>query len=225
MVWIEAAGEGFWMDETEVTTAEFAAFVEETGYVTEAEEFGWSGVFDRGELAWIPVTGADFRHPRGPEEPAARPDHPVTQVSLRDARAYAEWAGKELPSEEQWMTAATQTHDYLSFPWGEEMLPGGKYLGNWWQGPFPYRDEVADGYAGIAPVGQFPPAENGLFDISGNVWEWTSTTKSATGESVIKGGSFLCSTSYCTGFDLQQRQFTPSDSGLNHLGFRCIARP
>jgi sulfatase modifying factor 1 len=223
MVWIPADGGGFWMDETEVTTAQFAKFVAATDYVTEAEEFGWSGVFDRQEQAWVPVTGADFRHPTGPKGPAAPPDHPVTQVSLRDARAYADWAGKQLPTEEQWMAAATQQHTYLSFPWGEDMLPGGDYLGNWWQGPFPYQDEVADGFPGIAPVRQYPAAENGLYDISGNVWEWTATTKPSTGESVIKGGSFLCSTSYCTGFDLQQRQFTPADSGLNHLGFRCIA--
>jgi sulfatase modifying factor 1 len=222
MVLIEGPEQSFYMDETEVTTSAFTDFVEQTGYVTEAEEFGWSGVFDKQEQAWVPVEGADFRHPLGPDFPAARADHPVTQVSLRDAEAYADWAGKELPTEEQWMYAATQQGQYVSFPWGEQMLPDGEYLGNWWQGPFPFQDEVADDFPGIAAVKQFPAAANGLYDISGNVWEWTRSTKPATGESIIKGGSFLCSTSYCTGFDLQQRQFTPADSGLNHLGFRCI---
>ena len=96
------------------------------------------------------------------------------------------------------------------------------YPGNWWQGPFPYEDGILDGFPGIAPVKSFPPAANGLYDISGNVWEWTSSQKPASGEYVIKGGSFLCSTSYCTGFNFQQRQYTPADSGLNHLGFRCV---
>ncbi|MCP9235052.1 SUMF1/EgtB/PvdO family nonheme iron enzyme [Lewinella sp. JB7] len=224
MVWIDGPDGGFWMDQTEVTTAQFDAFVAETDYRTEADSFGWSGVFSKEEQAWLPVEGANYKFPEGPEAEPARPNQPVTQVSYRDAMAYARWAGKRLPTEAEWMTAATQGGKYTAFPWGNEMLPGGKYLGNWWQGPFPYADEVHDGFPGIAEVRQFPPAENGLYDISGNVWEWTATDRPATGESVIKGGSFLCSTSYCTGFDLQQKQYTAKDSGLNHLGFRCIAK-
>ena len=211
------------MDATEVTTAEFAAFVDAMGYVTEADSFGWSGVFSTEEQAWLPVTGANWRYPRGPDAAAAQPDEPVTQVSLRDARAYARWSGKRLPTEEEWMQAATQGGQYANFPWGEEMLPGGAYRGNWWQGPFPYADEVRDGFPGVASVKQFEPAANGLYDIAGNVWEWTATERPTTGENVIKGGSFLCSTSYCTGFNLQQKQYTAKDSGLNHLGFRCVA--
>lgn len=212
---------GFFMDATEVTTAAFAAFVDSTGYVTEAEEFGWSGVFNADGLAWLPVTGANFRYPLGPDSAAAAPDHPVTQVSLRDARAYLTHVGKRLPTEVEWTFAASQSGRNVAHPWGEEMLPGGTYLGNWWQGPFPYEDAVADGFPGIAPVRSFPPAANGLYDVAGNVWEWTAT-QDASGQSVIKGGSFLCSTSYCTGFDLRQRQLTPADSGLNHLGFRGV---
>ena len=223
MVWIPAGQEGFWMDRTEVTTAAFADFIEQSGYVTEADEFGWSGVWSTEEGGWLPVNGANWQHPRGPQEAAATPQQPVTQVSYRDAMAYATWAGKRLPTEAEWMQAATQGGRYSDYPWGEEMLPGGKYLGNWWQGPFPVLDEVQDGYPGVAEVGQFPAAENGLLDIAGNVWEWTASDRPATGESVIKGGSFLCSTSYCTGFNLQQRQYTAKDSGLNHLGFRCIS--
>ncbi|MBB4077795.1 sulfatase modifying factor 1 [Lewinella aquimaris] len=224
MVWIESPDGGFWMDETEVTTAQFAEFIAATGYRTEADSFGWSGVFSKEEQAWLPVDSANWKYPLGPDAAPALPAQPVTQVSYRDATAYARWAGKQLPTEEEWMQAATQGGKHTAFPWGSEMLPDGEYLGNWWQGPFPYADEVSDGFPGIAEVRQFPPAENGLYDISGNVWEWTATERTATKESVIKGGSFLCSTSYCTGFDLQQKQFTAKDSGLNHLGFRCIAK-
>ena len=225
MVWIAGAGEepGFHMDATEVTTAEFAAFVSATDYVTEAADFGWSGVFSTDSLAWLPADGADWQYPLGPDSTAAAPGHPVTQVSLRDVNAYLAWAGKELPTEREWTLAASQSRANDKFPWGEEMTPGGEYLGNWWQGPFPYEDQVLDDFPGIAPVKSFPPAGNGLYDISGNVWEWTST-KDRSGQYVIKGGSFLCSTSYCTGFNLRQRQLTPADSGLNHLGFRGIIR-
>ncbi|MTB52994.1 SUMF1/EgtB/PvdO family nonheme iron enzyme [Lewinella sp. W8] len=225
MVWIagEANGRaGFLMDAHEVTTADFAAFVGATGYVTEAEEFGWSGVFSTDSLGWLPVDSATWRYPLGPNAPAADSLEPVTQVSFRDAEAYASWAGKRLPTEEEWLWAASQGGQESEFPWGNRMIVDGKFPGNWWQGPFPYEDEVLDGFPGIAPVRSFPPAPNGLYDISGNVWEWTTTKRPETGEYVIRGGSFLCSVSYCTGFNLRQRQYTPADSGLNHLGFRCI---
>jgi len=224
MVWIFGNGKaqkGFLMDATEVTTGAFSRFIEATGYTTEAEDFGWSGVFNRDSLAWLPVTDATWRFPLGPDSAAALPVHPVTQLSLRDVRAYADWAGKRLPTEAEWVWAASQGGQNARYPWGKEMVPAGKFPGNWWQGPFPYEDNVLDGYPGIAPVRSFPAAANGLYDISGNVWEWTAT-KQPDGQSVIKGGSFLCSTSYCTGFDFQQRQLTPADSGLNHLGFRLV---
>jgi sulfatase modifying factor 1 len=225
MVWIGGDGEGitsFAMDATEVSTAAFADFIAATDYVTEADDFGWSGVFNKDSLGWLPVEGATWRFPLGPDSAAATPNLPVTQLSLRGVEAYASWAGKRLPTEAEWMWAASQQGEHEAFPWGKEMVPEGKYPGNWWQGPFPYEDGVLDGFPGIAPVKSFPPAANGLYDISGNVWEWTNT-KNASGEQyIIKGGSFLCSTSYCTGFDLHQRQFTPADSGLNHLGFRLV---
>lgn len=225
MVWIRGDGDAqpaFFMDATEVTTASFADFVAATDYVTEAEEFGWSGVFYPDSLAWLPVDSATWRYPKGPGATAAAPTGPVTQISLRDAQAYAAWAGKRLPTEAEWHWAASQSGKETKFPWGDEMTVDGEFPGNWWQGPFPYQDEVLDGFPGIAPVGSFPPAPNGLYDISGNVWEWTTSQRSAGGEYVIRGGSFLCSTSYCTGFNLRQRQYTPADSGLNHLGFRCL---
>lgn len=225
MVWIagdDAFQPGFLMDATELTTAAFGAFVDETNYVTEAEDFGWSGVFNTDSLGWLPVDGATWRFPLGPDSSAAALNHPATQLSLRDVNAYADWAGKRLPTEEEWKWAASQSGQYSNYPWGEEMVPNGKYPGNWWQGPFPYEDNVLDGFPGIAPVKSFPPAANGLYDISGNVWEWTATKKASTKESIIKGGSFLCSTSYCTGFDFRQYQSTPGDSGLNHLGGRFV---
>ena len=222
MVWIPEGEGGFWMDATEVTTQDFRRFVEATDYRTEADSFGWSGVFNLEEQAWMPVTGANWEFPRGPQHAPAQPDEPVTQVSYRDARSYADWAGKRLPTEAEWTLAATQSGRTRDYPWGEDMLPEGKCLGNWWQGPFPYQNLGVDGYPGIAPVKSFPAASNGLFDISGNVWEWTATQRTATGEYVIKGGSFLCATNYCTGFNLQQKQYTAADSGLNHLGFRCV---
>lgn len=226
MVWIAGTTEqpGFYMDATEVTTAQFATFIAETNYVTEAQDFGWSGVFNADSLGWLPVDEATWDFPLGRDSAAAQPNHPVTQVSIRDVQAYLNWAGKGLPDEQEWMHAASQSGANREFPWGKEMVPNGKYMGNWWQGPFPYQDQVLDDYPGIAPVKSFPPASNGLYDISGNVWEWTST-KAPDGQHVIKGGSFLCSTSYCTGFNLRQRQFTPADSGLNHLGFRGIIHP
>ncbi|PPK86698.1 sulfatase modifying factor 1 [Neolewinella xylanilytica] len=222
MVRIDHPDGGYWMDATETTTAQFARFIEASGYRTEADSFGWSGVFSLETLTWVPVNGANWQYPLGPDAPAAAPNDPVTQVSLRDALAYAEWAGKRLPTEQEWMYAANQGDGDQEYPWGKEMLPEGEYLGNWWQGPFPYRNEVRDGFAGVAPVQSYPPSGNGLYDISGNVWEWTTSQSPHSQERIIKGGSFLCSTSYCTGFNLRQRQFTPPDSGLNHLGFRCV---
>ena len=225
MVWISGDGAeqpGFFLDETEVTTAAFAAFVAATGYVTEAEDFGWSGVFSKDSLGWLPVQGATFRYPLGPDSTAAAPNHPAVQLSLRDVEAYAAWAGKRLPTREEWIYAASQSGRRQHYPWGEQLVPDQKaFPGNWWQGPFPYEDAVLDGFPGVAPVKSFPPAPNGLYDISGNVWEWTAT-RAPDGQYVIKGGSFLCSTSYCSGFDLQQQQYTPKDSGLNHLGFRLL---
>jgi len=131
MVWIGGDGNtqpGFLIDATEVTTAAFGAFVAATNYVTEAEEFGWSGVFSKDSLGWLPIDGATWRYPLGPDSSAAAPDHPVTQISLRDANAYADYMGKRLPTEEEWRWAASQGDEYPNFPWGTEMVPNGKSL-------------------------------------------------------------------------------------------------
>lgn len=225
MVWIGGADgqPGFLMDATELTVADFSNFIEATNYVTEAEDFGWSGVFNYDSLTWLPIAGATWQYPQGPDSTAAQPDHPATHLSMRDVLAYGEWAGKRLPTEEEWLWAASQRGQSPEFPWGNEMVPDPQnYPGNWWQGPFPYEDAVLDGYPGVAPVGSFPPTANGLYDIAGNVWEWTSSFDQRTQQYIIKGGSFLCSTSYCTGFNLNTDQYTPADSGLNHLGVRFV---
>lgn len=223
MVLLPANGKNnpaLFVDETEVSYAQFAAFVDATGYVTEAEEYGWSGVFALDSLAWLPIDSASWKYPEGPAQAAAGPNEPVVHISFKDATAYAKWSGKRLPTEEEWIRAASNNGKYLLFPWGETETPNGEYLGNWWQGPFPQHDEVLDGFNGRANIKSFPPTELGIYEIGGNVWEWTTTLSN--GQYVIRGGSFLCSNSYCSGFKLNQKQYTPEDSGLNHLGFRCV---
>lgn len=219
---------GFHIDETEVTVAQFREFIEATDFETEAEAYGWSGVFNRKTQTWDPVDGATWEYPKGPKGPKAKNDEPVTQVSWNDATAYAEWAGKRLPTEAEWLWAASQRGEQVFLNWGDELLPDGKYMGNWWQGIFPYKDTGDDGFLGISPVKSFPPDANGLYDIGGNVWEWTNDLRypndqaNPNPEMVIKGGSFLCADNYCAGYELNSHQFTPKDSGLNHLGFRCV---
>ncbi|MEM8583433.1 MAG: SUMF1/EgtB/PvdO family nonheme iron enzyme [Bacteroidota bacterium] len=208
------------VDETEVTVAQFAEFVAQTAYQTEAEDYGWSGVFNPDSMAWLPVDAAYWLFPFGPSGEQAQDHQPVVHISYRDAKTYAQWAGKRLPTEAEWLRAATANGKNRIFPWGDTELMNGKYPGNWWQGPFPQHDQVLDGFVGIAPVKSFPPTAIGLYEIGGNVWEWTSTR--INGQFVMRGGSFLCSNSYCSGFRLDQRQLTDADSGLNHLGFRCV---
>lgn len=229
----------FWIDEHEVTVAEFAKFIEATAYVTESDKYGWSGVFSGAEMAWIPVEGANWQYPYGPNEAAAKPDEPVRQISWNDAVAYANWKGKRLPTEAEWEYAARGGRKGSKYFWGDERFPQDSVYGNWWQGHFPDTNLLSDGYADVAPVKSFPPNGYGLYDMSGNVWEWTadwfsrtyfqdSSTHNPTGpksgqEIVIKGGSFLCCENWCEGYRISSRQFTPKDSGLNNLGFRCVA--
>jgi formylglycine-generating enzyme required for sulfatase activity len=226
----------FLIDSREVTVGEFSRFVEATGYRTEAERFGWSGVFDAAAGEWAKVDGADWRHPDGPASSAA-PEEPVTQVSWNDARAFAEWAGKRLPTEAEWEYAARGGLAGKKYSWGDELRPAGRPAANWWQGEFPARDAAEDGFAGRAPVGSFAPNGYGLYDTGGNVWEWCSDWFAAdyygqspatdprgpTGgeERVIRGGSWMCSENYCTNYRVAGRGHTAPDTGLNNLGFRC----
>ena len=191
--------DGFWMDQYTVTNEDFAAFIEATGYITAAERTPQAQDYPEappealtpGSLVfsqtdhpvdlrdysnwWAYVPGANWRHPEGPESSlVGRQRHPVVQVAYADALAYAHWAGKTLPTEAQWEMAARGGLEGMTYAWGNEFTPDGRYMANTWQGEFPWQNLEADGYAGTAPVGSFPPNGNGLYDMAGNVWEWTS---------------------------------------------------
>jgi formylglycine-generating enzyme required for sulfatase activity len=226
----------FWMDKTEVTVGQFRQFVDATKYVTEAEKFGWSGVFDLSKKSWGKVDGANWRQPGGPGQ-LARDDEPVMQVSWNDAVAFAAWAGKRLPSEAEWEYAARGGLAGKIYVWGDELTPGGKYMANFWQGDFPEHDEAKDGFAGVAPVGKFPPNGYGIYDMTGNVWEWCGDWYSHTyyaesakenprgpsfgQERSMRGGSWMCARNFCTNYRVAGRSHATADSGLNNLGFRC----
>lgn len=257
----EADGEGpvhavtlepFRMDAAAVSNTRFAAFVEATGYVTEAERFGWSFVFHlllppelreaRRPVAapwWRQVFGADWRHPEGPgSDIAKRLDHPAIHVSWNDAQAYCAWAGVRLPTEAEWEFAARGRLEGQRFPWGDEMVPKGKHRMNVWQGRFPERNERADGYLGTAPVRSYKPNAYGLFCMTGNVWEWCADWFSprtyaegdavnpvgpGTGEAkVMRGGSYLCHASYCNRYRVDARSSNTPDSSTGNLGFRTV---
>jgi formylglycine-generating enzyme len=204
-----------------------------------------SGVF-KGE-AWSFVPGASWRHPEGPGSSLkGKEEHPVVQVSYEDAEAFAKWAGKRLPTEAEWEYAAKYKTEKSEFVWGLNDISETKPEANIWQGQFPEKNLNADGFETTAPVGQFASTGVGLHDIAGNVWEWTSdwyhpeASKHSTGDNptgpaesfdpaepkiakrVIKGGSFLCSRSGCRGYRPSARKPASPDTGLMHLGFRCV---
>ncbi|EKF24908.1 formylglycine-generating sulfatase enzyme family protein [Mycolicibacterium hassiacum DSM 44199] len=255
-----------------VTNAQFAEFVAATGYVTVAEraldpaDYPGANPDDLvpGALVFTPtdgpvdlrdwrqwwryVPGAQWRRPFGPDGPGwqDRPDHPVVQVAYVDALAYARWAGRRLPTEAEWEYAARGGAD-TTYPWGEELSPGGRLMANTWQGAFPYRNDGAAGWVGTSPVGTFPPNGYGLVDMIGNVWEWTTTrfeghhrigpAQGAGGpkpcctpsrpdpsvSQVLKGGSHLCAPEYCRRYRPTARSPQTQDSATTHIGFRCAA--
>ncbi len=193
------AVDGFWMDEHQVTVAEFRRFVKATGYQTLAERpldasaypdadpsllvpgalvfHQTSGPVDLRDVHnwWAYVPGARWDAPEGPESTVAGRDrHPVTQVAYEDAEAYAAWAGKDLPSEAEWECAARGGLDQATYTWGEEFAPRGRMMANTWQGEFPWQNLLLDRYLGTSPVKTFPPNGFGLYDMAGNVWEWTA---------------------------------------------------
>ena len=226
----------FLIDDREVTVAEFAKFVEATGYPTEAEKFGWSGVFVVKDRGWQKMDGANWRYPEGPDSKAAEPNEPVTQISWNDAVAYAKWAGKRLPTEAEWEFAARGGLAGQTYAWGDELRPDGKPVANWWQGDFPQNNSAEDGFAGRAAVGSFAPNGYGLYDVAGNVWEWTadlydpeyyssSPVRDPKGpadgeERVIRGGSWMCAENFCSNYRVAARSQSTPDTGLNNLGFR-----
>ena len=268
--------DGFWMDETDVTNQEFARFVKATGYVTVAERkprpkdfpgappqnlVAGSVVFspphhpvplDDYYQWWSYVKGANWRHPEGSGSSLkGREQFPVVHVAYEDAVAYAKWAGKRLPTEAEWEFAARGGLAGKRYPWGDQFRPSGKWMANTHQGHFPNIDTGADGYAGIAPVAQYPPNGYGLYDMAGNVWQWTSdwyrpdyyrqlaaaggVTRNPQGpqtpydpdepterKRVHRGGSFLCTDQYCSRYVVGTRGKGEVSTGTNHLGFRCV---
>jgi formylglycine-generating enzyme len=260
--------DGFWIDERPVTVREFRRFVKDTGHVTVAERpldpdaypdadpellVPGSLVFHRSRGPvdlrdyrnwWSYVPGACWHRPEGPgSDTYTRGRHPVTHVAHEDAAAYAEWAGKALPTEAEWERAARGGLDRATYAWGDEPVPDGTPMANTWQGEFPWQNTLEDGYAGTSPVGAFPPNDFGLHDVCGNVWEWTSDwftsdhgepapspccgPPRADGEiprRVIKGGSHLCAPSYCLRYRPAARQGEAIDTSTSHIGFRCVLR-
>jgi sulfatase modifying factor 1 len=241
----------FWISPTAVSNANFAAFVAATGYRTQAERFGWSFVFGgllpddfpptRGVQSapwWRRVEGANWRHPAGPQSDVDdRGDHPVVHVSWHDAHAYCAWAGLRLPTEAEWEYAARGGLTGYAFPWGNDLEPDGEHRMNVWQGTFPQHNTRADGWYGTCPVRGFAPNGFGLYNITGNVWEWcndwfdphvhrrdvpvdlrgpdSDTRRSA------RGGSYLCHESYCRRYRVSARQGLTPNSSMGNTGFRC----
>ena len=265
---------GFWIDVHPVTNAEFARFVAATDYVTTAERppdtapgrlhplAPASAVFHRTSYRvdlrnpynwWCFVPGADWSHPRGPGSSIEGLDgHPVVHVTQEDAHAYAAWADKDLPTEAEWEFAARGGLDAMEFAWGDTLMPDDVHMANLWQGEFPHENLCADGYEWTSPVGTFPPNGYGLYDMIGNVWEWTrdwyadslnlpacctpqpnrdgphefepAHAGAHAPRKVLKGGSFLCAPNYCRRFRPAARMAQPINAAACNVGFRCVSR-
>jgi len=275
---------GFWIDRAPVTNRQYREFVRATGYVTFAEVApdpkdypgALPNMLKPGSLVFNPPKhpvddlrdwsqwwtfkfGADWRRPYGPRSSlSGLNDHPVVHVAFSDAFAYAKWAGKDLPTEAEWEFAARGGLDGAEFAWGDELMPGGKQMANTWQGAFPHENLKLDGYERSSPVTAFPPNGYGVYDMIGNVWEWTADRFSARHSAdlpksccipenprggpeagsydecspsvriprkVVKGGSHLCAPNYCRRYRPAARHAQPIDTGMSHVGFRCVVRP
>ena len=270
--------ETFSIESRQVTNGQYASFVAATGYRTVAErpldpaEFpgapaanlqpgsmvfvGTPGPVDLRYIDqwWRWTPGASWRRPEGPRSTlVGRSDHPVVHIAHEDAQAYAEWAGRALPTEAQWEAAARGGLDHAEFTWGDEPEPDGGRLANYWHGDFPWR--AAPGYGSTTPVASYPPNPYGLYDTAGNVWEWTDdwyaeghgeghsccAPRNPRGpgvegsydprqpqfrvpRKVVKGGSFLCADSYCRRYRPAARRPHMIDTGMSHIGFRCVAQ-
>jgi formylglycine-generating enzyme required for sulfatase activity len=267
--------DGFFMDRTDVTNRQFAEFVKATGYVTVAERkpdakdfpgappenlIAGSVVFSPPHHPvplnnhfqwWSYVAGANWRHPLGPDSSVSgKENYPVVHIAYQDALAYAKWAGKRLPTEAEWEFAARGGLSGKLYSWGNEFRPNGKWMANTHQGHFPEKDTGEDKFVGIAPVAQFPPNGYGLYDMAGNVWQWTADwyrpdyyqqlkaagvarnpqgpdssfdpSEPGQAKKVHRGGSFLCTDQYCSRYMVGTRGKGEVDTGTNHLGFRCV---
>jgi sulfatase modifying factor 1 len=235
-----------------VTNDEFALFAEATGYATEAERFGWSFVFGgllpddfpptRGVVNaewWRQVEGSWWRQPEGPQSQLdGRELHPVVHITWNDALAYCDWAGARLPTEAEWEYAARGGLEGAVFPWGDEMEPGGEHRMNVWQGEFPARNTNEDGFYGTCPVDTYAPNGYGLYNMTGNIWEWCADWFSPESHArdrdtnpqgpprgthrVARGGSYLCHASYCRRYRVAARNALTPDSSSGNVGFRCV---
>ena len=269
--------DGFWIDATEVTNEQFSKFIEATKYVTVAERTpraeDFPGAPPENLVAgavvfsapshpvslddhfqwWSYAKGANWRHPEGPASSIAHRDHyPVVQVAYEDAVAYANWAGKRLPTEAEWEFAARGGLSGKLYPWGDEFMSGGRAMANTHQGHFPDHDAGEDGFRGVGSVAQFPANAYGLYDVAGNVWEWVSDwyrpeyyaelasaggvarnpqgpatpfdpTEPNEKKRVHRGGSFLCTDQYCSRYMVGTRGKGEGSTGTNHLGFRLVS--
>jgi formylglycine-generating enzyme len=270
--------DGFWIDRHLVTNQEFDRFVRATDYVTRAEKARQADdgpgtmptMIQPGSLVfqktpgpvnlsrhlnwWAYVTSADWRHPSGPGSSlTGKTQHPVVHIAYEDAQAYAQWAGKDLPTEAEWEFAARGGLDGAAYAWGDELMPAGYLMANSWQGEFPWQNLTCGGFEGSSPVGYFPPNAYGLYDMIGNVWEWTTdwyaprhgtapdgctlhnprgepggagpdAPQPAIGHRVMKGGSFLCAPNYSERYRPAARMGQSVESAACHLGFRCVVR-
>lgn len=232
----EVSTGGYRIDACAVSNADFVKFIDATGYRTDAETCGWSFVFagllpddfpaTRGVAAapwWRQVEGANWRYPQGaPSSVDQCMDHPVVHVTWQDARAYCRWVGKRLPTEAEWERAARGGLVGKLFPWGDELEPGGKHRMNVWQGAFPQLNRMDDGWYGTCPVDAFEPNQVGLYNMTGNVWEWCADWFRPGTHRVTKGGSYLCHGSYCHRYRVAARQAVTPDSNSGNVGFRCV---
>lgn len=225
--------QSFKIDKHPVTVKEFRRFIEDTGYQTEAEKYGDSGVFDFVSSKWELVPGANWQKPLGKNMPNAQDDHPVTQVSWNDAAAYAAWAGKRLPTEAEWEFAARcGGKSNTKFSWGNSLMVDGKYMANVWQGNDLQAKQGADGFKLTSPVGHFGETPCGLTDMGGNVWNWCSDTyRPYPGSTmpapqkpdikVIRGGSFFFDQNGENSYTTTGRSSNTAETSLFNTGFRC----